>query len=201
MGSERKSQLRAVRAAFDPTRTSGRSVWGPLFALFSLTPCRKVLGVLPMAPPQYDLPQLDGSVFLMDGGLETTLTFLEGVELPFFAAFPLLLDRVGRRRLESYFEPFIRTAVERKVGFVLDTPTWRSNTDWGAKLGYSVEQLVDVNRKAVAWAIDLKMQVRIAYDADRRQRGRRTSRRWLPRRCKDDNWRSPYLPQPADRGL
>lgn len=92
----------------------------------------------------------------MDGGLETSLIFLEGVELPFFAAFPLLLDTAGRGRLESYFEPFIRTALEHKVGFVLDTPTWRSNTDWGAKLEYSVEQLVDVNRRAVAWAIDMK---------------------------------------------
>ena len=109
-----------------------------------------------MASPPHALPQLDGSVFLMDGGLETTLTFLEGIELPCFAAFPLLFDTAGRRRLESYFEPFIRTALERKVGFVLDTPTWRSNTDWGAKLEYSMEQLVDVNRRAVAWAIDLK---------------------------------------------
>jgi homocysteine S-methyltransferase len=109
-----------------------------------------------MTSRPHNLPQLDGSVFLMDGGLETTLTFLEGVELPFFAAFPLLLDTAGRSRLEGYFEPFIRTSLEQKVGFVLDTPTWRSNTDWGAKLGYSVEQLVDVNRRAVAWAIDLK---------------------------------------------
>lgn len=92
----------------------------------------------------------------MDGGLETTLIFLEGVDLPLFAAFPLMLDTAGRRRLEGYFEPFIRTSLERKVGFVLDTPTWRSNTDWGAKLGYSIEQLVDVNRRAVAWANDLK---------------------------------------------
>lgn len=109
-----------------------------------------------MVSPPRDLPQLDGSVFLMDGGLETALIFLEGVELPLFATFPLLLDPAGRRRLDSYFEPFIRTALERKVGFVLDTPTWRSNTDWGAKLEYSMEQLGDVNRKAVAWAIDLK---------------------------------------------
>ena len=102
------------------------------------------------------LPQLDGSLFLMDGGMETTLIFLEGVALPHFAAFPLLLQKEGRRRLQSYFEPFIDTALNRQVGFVLDTPTWRSNTDWGAKLGYSDEQLVDVNRKAVAWAMDLK---------------------------------------------
>ena len=109
-----------------------------------------------MASPPHDLPQLDGSIFLMDGGLETTLTFLEGVDLPFFAAFPLLLDTAGRHRLETYFEPFIRTALEQKLGFILDTPTWRSNTDWGAKLDYSVEQLMDVNRRAVVWANALK---------------------------------------------
>ena len=109
-----------------------------------------------MTSPPHDLPQLDGSIFLMDGGLETTLIFLEGVELPLFAAFPLLLDAAGRCRLDSYFKPFIRTALERKVGFVLDTPTWRSNPDWGAKLEYSAEQIGDVNRRAVAWAMDLK---------------------------------------------
>ena len=32
------------------------------------------------------LPQLDGGLFLSDGGLETTLVYLEGVDLPHFAA-------------------------------------------------------------------------------------------------------------------
>ena len=32
------------------------------------------------------LPQLDGGLFLTDGGLETTLIFHEGFELPMFAA-------------------------------------------------------------------------------------------------------------------
>jgi homocysteine S-methyltransferase len=102
------------------------------------------------------LPQLDGSVFLMDGGLETTLIFLEGVDLPCFAAFPLLLDTAGCQKLRGYFEPFIKTAMKYKAGFILDTPTWRSNADWGAKLGYSGEQLADVNRQAVALAKDIK---------------------------------------------
>ena len=102
------------------------------------------------------LPQLDGSIFLMDGGLETALVFLEGVDLPCFAAFPLLLEPVGRRKLEGYFEPFIDTALKHRLGFVLDTATWRSNTDWGAKLGYSAEQLADVNRKATVLAMDIK---------------------------------------------
>jgi hypothetical protein len=34
------------------------------------------------------LPQLSGDFFLTDGGIETTLIFLEGQELPDFAAFP-----------------------------------------------------------------------------------------------------------------
>ena len=36
------------------------------------------------------LPQLDGGLFLTDGGLETTLVFHEGWDLPCFAAFVLL---------------------------------------------------------------------------------------------------------------
>jgi homocysteine S-methyltransferase len=36
------------------------------------------------------LPQLDGGLFLTDGGIETTLIFQEGFDLPLFAAFRLL---------------------------------------------------------------------------------------------------------------
>ena len=36
------------------------------------------------------LPQLNGELFLTDGGIETTLIFRQGFELPHFAAFDLL---------------------------------------------------------------------------------------------------------------
>ncbi|MGE8364740.1 homocysteine S-methyltransferase family protein [Cupriavidus sp.] len=101
------------------------------------------------------LPKPGGPVFLADGGLETSLVFLEGIELPCFAAFPLVLSDEGRQRLERYFVPYLRTAVERKVGFVLDTPTWRANADWGAKLGFSPQAVADANRRSVAWASGL----------------------------------------------
>jgi len=104
-------------------------------------------------------PPSEGDVFLTDGGLETTLVFLEGVDLPCFAAFPLLLGAEGRARLETYFEPYIRTARERDVGFILDTPTWRANADWGAKLGYTEEDLVEINRQAVCWAGSLRSRL------------------------------------------
>jgi hypothetical protein len=45
------------------------------------------------------LPQLSGGLFLTDGGIETTLIFHDGLELPYFAAFHLLRGRNGREAL------------------------------------------------------------------------------------------------------
>jgi S-methylmethionine-dependent homocysteine/selenocysteine methylase len=109
-----------------------------------------------MAKYHADLPQLSGDPFLTDGGLETTLVFLKGVELPCFAAFPLLRNEAGRKHLREYFLPYLRNAREKGVGFVLDTPTWRANPDWAAKLGYDVPALAAANREAVAFAAALR---------------------------------------------
>jgi homocysteine S-methyltransferase len=102
------------------------------------------------------LPQLNDQVFLTDGGLETYLIFIEGVDLPGFASFPLVMNKAGRDRLRSYFEPYLRTAQQRGAGFVLDTATWRANADWGARLGYSVDELAAINRQSVEFAAELR---------------------------------------------
>ena len=86
---------------------------------------------------------------LTDSGLETWLVFHRGIELPCFASFPLLDDPAGRDALTDYFRDHLRVAKEAGVGIVLETPTWRANTDWGAKLGYDVEALDRVNRESV----------------------------------------------------
>jgi S-methylmethionine-dependent homocysteine/selenocysteine methylase len=105
------------------------------------------------------LPQLAGDrVFLTDGGLETTLIFACGLELPLFAAFPLLDDANGRATLRDYFGRYIATAREQGTGFLLDTPTWRANADWGAQLGYDAAAMDRVNRDAVAFARELREQ-------------------------------------------
>ena len=65
------------------------------------------------------LPQLSDATFITDGGMETTLIFHGGLDLPHFAS------------------------------FVLDTPTWRANADWGERLGYTAEALADINRRGV----------------------------------------------------
>jgi S-methylmethionine-dependent homocysteine/selenocysteine methylase len=81
--------------------------------------------------------------------METVLLFKRGIDLPCFAAFPLLDTDAGRNELRAYFEPYAVLARERGLGLVLDTPTWRASADWGEQLGYDDEGLAETNRKAV----------------------------------------------------
>ena len=79
------------------------------------------------------LPQLDGGTFLSDGGMETTLIFHDGLELPHFASFVLLDSEAGRRSLKGYYEKYLAIARTAGVGFVLDTATWRANPGLGCE--------------------------------------------------------------------
>src|SRR3954447_25442651 len=95
-------------------------------------------------------------MLITDGGLETTLIFREGIDLPHFAAFHILGDDAGVEALRAYFRRYLDIAAEHGAGFVLDTATWRANPDWAAKLGYSPEGLDEANRRAVALALELR---------------------------------------------
>lgn len=107
-----------------------------------------------MASP---LPQLSGGTFLCDGGLETTLLFHQGVDLPHFAAFVLLDDEPGRERLKSYYASYLALCADTPgAGYLLDTPTWRANPDWAALLGLDAERLRAVNTLAARIACALR---------------------------------------------
>ena len=99
---------------------------------------------------------------MTDGGLETELVFHDGIDLPAFAAFPLLDNPDTRARLRRYYDGYLDIARKHGAGFVIETPTWRANPDWAAQLGYSPEQLDAVNRAAV----DLAEEVRAAATAE-----------------------------------
>jgi S-methylmethionine-dependent homocysteine/selenocysteine methylase len=95
------------------------------------------------------LPQLGDDFFMTDGGLETTLIFLEGQDLPHFAAFLLLETPEGEGALRKYFRTYAELARRFDTGLVLETATWRANPDWGQALGYSEDGLAEANTKAV----------------------------------------------------
>ena len=106
---------------------------------------------------RHRLPQLDAArPFLTDGGLETTLIFHRGVR-------PAVLRRVrvarGRRRprgAAALLHAVPRPRARARVGFVLDTATWRANPDWAARLGYGLDDLDAANRAAVTLAEELR---------------------------------------------
>ncbi|HST68872.1 MAG TPA: homocysteine S-methyltransferase family protein [Solirubrobacterales bacterium] len=99
----------------------------------------------------------DGSrLYLGDGGLETTMIFERGLELPCFASFTLLDRPEGVEALRDYYRGYLGIAKRNGVGFTLDTPTWRASSDWGEQLGYSPSALADVNRRAVGLAEEIR---------------------------------------------
>lgn len=108
--------------------------------------------------PKYrsDLPQLKPGLFISDGGMETTFIFHEGVDLPHFASFVLLDGEDGRARLRGYYERYLAIARRHGRGLILDSPTWRANRDWGAKLGYDTEQLKRINHASIGLLDELR---------------------------------------------
>ena len=111
---------------------------------------------------RHHLPQLDGSIFVTDGGIETTLIFHQDLELPEFSAFDLLKDDAGTEQLRRYYAPYVTLAREHGVGLVLESPTWRANPDWAARIGYTRAELDGLNRKAIT----LMEELRDEWDSD-----------------------------------
>ena len=115
-----------------------------------------------MSKYRHRLPQLRNTLFLTDGGLETTLVFHDHMDLPYFAAFDLLRTPAGIERLRGYFETYTRIALDRRVGIVLEAPTWRANADWAAKLGYDAATLADANRKSIGLLLEVRAALETA---------------------------------------
>lgn len=94
--------------------------------------------------------------FVTDGGMETDLIFHHGVDLPEFAAYPLLRQEPGRALLAQYYDGYAAIARAAGVGLVLESPTWRANPDWGARLGHDQSTLDVVNADAIRFLSTLR---------------------------------------------
>lgn len=109
-----------------------------------------------MAKYRGDLPQLGDKLFLTDGGIETTLMFRDGLDLPALAAFTLIDKPDGCAALERYFRQHAKVAREYGTGFVLESATWRASPDWGDQLGYSREALARLNRRSIEMLVEVR---------------------------------------------
>ena len=93
--------------------------------------------------------------FVTDGGLETDLIFNHGVDLPDFAAFPLLDQEDGRKLLADYYSEYAGIAAAAGAALVLEGPTWRASPDWGNRLGYDAAALDRMNRTSIEFLQEL----------------------------------------------
>jgi homocysteine S-methyltransferase len=105
------------------------------------------------------LPQTKGGWFLSDGGIETTLIYQDGLELPEFAAFVLLDRAKGREALRRYYRRYLEIAAgAHGAGFVLESPTWRAGFDWGRKLGFDERAMQRFNRDGIELMHELRRE-------------------------------------------
>jgi homocysteine S-methyltransferase len=72
------------------------------------------------------------------------------IHLPEFAAFGLVESTSGQSVLKDYYADYLSIARDAGCGFILESPTWRANPDWGRKLGYDQDALRTANREAIA---------------------------------------------------
>jgi S-methylmethionine-dependent homocysteine/selenocysteine methylase len=103
-----------------------------------------------MSRYRHALPQRAPIPFITDGGIETTLVYRDGFDLPDFAAFHLLGTATGVAALQRYFRRYASIAVRHRVGLILESATWRASSDWGRRLGYTSAMLVEANRRAIS---------------------------------------------------
>lgn len=111
-----------------------------------------------MSKYRNNLPQLGDKLFITDGGMETTLIFHQGFNLPEFAAFDLLKDVFGYEALARYYRNYAKLAQQHQVGFILESATWRASRDWGQKIGYSTMDITAFNRLAISLLEDIRQE-------------------------------------------
>jgi len=105
------------------------------------------------------LTPFDGAPLLTDGGIETTLIFDYGLDLPCFASFPLLEFPQGQAALRRYFQTYTDLARRLGLGLVLESPTWRASPSWAALLGFPVDRLDAIQHRAIAMMEEFRGQL------------------------------------------
>ena len=102
------------------------------------------------------LPQLDGGLFLTDGGIETTLIFHRGLDLPPSRRSSCSRTSGGPRSSGATTRPTSSWRASARRGFVLESPTWRASPRWAEELGYPPERARRANRKAIELMEELR---------------------------------------------
>ncbi|WP_137699389.1 homocysteine S-methyltransferase family protein [Marimonas lutisalis] len=101
----------------------------------------------------------DDLIYLTEGGFETELLYLHGIDLPCFAALAILSDPAERAIFRGIYERVCDVAAAEKTGLLLGWIGYRASLDWGAKLGLSQDGL----KEATLVGIDFLKELRKSY--------------------------------------
>jgi homocysteine S-methyltransferase len=96
-----------------------------------------------------NLPQLGTDIFACYTGMETEILFRDGIDLPGFACYPLLLNPEHKNLIREYYGKLADLARDQNVGLILESVTWVANRDRGAELGFSPAELKRFNLEAI----------------------------------------------------
>ncbi|MEL6871243.1 MAG: homocysteine S-methyltransferase family protein [Pseudomonadota bacterium] len=117
-----------------------------------------------MSTSQRPLPSAGGPLYLTDGGMETTLIFRQGFDLPEFSSLVMMTTPDKRAAVADYAETYFDIARKAGLGMVIETATWRASPDWTTRIGFhGLGDLADANRQAVELLADVRGKAR--YEA------------------------------------
>lgn len=94
-------------------------------------------------------PQAKGTIYLTEGGQETEVMYRFGHDLPEFALYPLLERPDALEALRGMYTRYLEVAAAAGLSVLMGGLDYRASPDWGAKLGYSPEQLRDTQLRCI----------------------------------------------------
>jgi S-methylmethionine-dependent homocysteine/selenocysteine methylase len=100
-------------------------------------------------------PQRDGLFYLTEGGQETEIQYRHGHDLPEFAMYPLLDNAAAMSDLKAMYRRVLDVAAEHGFVAMLSGLDYRASPDWGAKLGYSLEDLAEALERSIGFLRDV----------------------------------------------
>jgi homocysteine S-methyltransferase len=95
--------------------------------------------------------QQPGLNYLTEGGQETEIMYKYGYDLPSFALFPLLDNPRAMTELRGMYGRYLDTAARHGFGVIIGGLDYRASPDWGALLGYSNEQLAEMQMRSISF--------------------------------------------------
>jgi S-methylmethionine-dependent homocysteine/selenocysteine methylase len=92
---------------------------------------------------------------MTEGGQETEIMYKYGYELPHFAMFPLLDNPRAVSELRGMYRRFLDTAARHEFAVLMGGFDYRASPDWASLLGYSSEELAELQLRAIEFLRDV----------------------------------------------